>query len=96
MKNCDRACQKNYAAPELAYGSHPIQETMSSYTVGALLYHAIHKQPLSSTSQIDLKINPIPRIYQLLKLLSLLTRRTFSLVSTLKSLGRNQAIFTRY
>jgi protein phosphatase len=58
---------ENYCAPELAY-SHPIQEAMSSYTVGALLYHAIHKQPLSSDNQIDIKINPIPRIYQLLKI----------------------------
>jgi protein phosphatase len=58
---------ENYCAPELAY-SHPIQEAMSSYTVGALLYHAIHKQPLSCDNQIDIKINPIPRIYQLLKI----------------------------
>lgn len=68
---------ENYCAPELAY-SHPIQEAMSSYTVGALLYHAIHKQPLSSDNQIDIKINPIPRIYQLLKIaLSPLPKNVF-------------------
>ncbi|MEZ2232549.1 protein phosphatase 2C domain-containing protein [Microcoleus sp.] len=78
---------ENYAAPELAYGSHPIQETMSSYTVGALLYHAIHKQPLSSTNQIDLKINPIPRIYQLLKIaLSPLPEERFPLSQLLSLL----------
>ena len=78
---------ENYAAPELAYGSHPIQETMSSYTVGALLYHAIHKQALSSTSQIDLKINPIPRIYQLLKIaLSPLPEERFPLSQLLSLL----------
>ena len=78
---------ENYAAPELAYGSHPIQEAMSSYTVGALLYHAIHKQPLSSTSQIDLKINPIPRIYQLLKIaLSPLPEERFPLSQLLSLL----------
>ncbi|MEZ2279231.1 MAG: protein phosphatase 2C domain-containing protein [Microcoleus sp.] len=78
---------ENYAAPELAYGSHPIQETMSSYTVGALLYHAIHKQPLASTSQIDLKINPIPRIYQLLKIaLSPLPEERFPLSQLLSLL----------
>lgn len=78
---------ENYAAPELAYGSHPIQEAMSSYTVGALLYHAIHKQPLSSTNQIDLKINPIPRIYQLLKIaLSPLPEERFPLSQLLSLL----------
>ncbi len=78
---------ENYAAPELAYGSHPIQETMSSYTVGALLYHAIHKQPLSSSNQIDLKINPIPRIYQLLKIaLSPLPEERFPLSQLLSLL----------
>lgn len=78
---------ENYAAPELAYGSHPIQEAMSSYTVGALLYHAIHKQPLSSTNQIDLKINPIPRIFQLLKIaLSPLPEERFPLSQLLSLL----------
>lgn len=77
---------ENYCAPELAY-SHPIQEAMSSYTVGALLYHAIHKQPLSSDNQIDIKINPIPRIYQLLKIaLSPLPEERFSLSQLLSLL----------
>lgn len=57
-----------YCAPELAYGKNPIDELMSSYTVGALLYHSIHKQPLPEDQVIDLKISPIPRIYQLLKI----------------------------
>ena len=77
---------ENYCAPELAY-SHPIQEAMSSYTVGALLYHAIHKQPLYSNNQIDIKINPIPRIYQLLKIaLSPLPEERFSLSQLLSLL----------
>ncbi|WRH67817.1 MAG: protein phosphatase 2C domain-containing protein [Planktothrix sp. GU0601_MAG3] len=77
---------ENYCAPELAY-SHPIQEAMSSYTVGALLYHAIHKQPLSSDNQIDIKINPIPLIYQLLKIsLSPLPEERFSLSQLLSLL----------
>ncbi|OCR02612.1 serine/threonine protein phosphatase [Oscillatoriales cyanobacterium USR001] len=77
---------ENYSAPELAY-SHPIQEAMSSYTVGALLYHAIHKQPLSSDNQIDIKIAPIPRIYQLLKIaLSPLPEERFSLSQLLSLL----------
>ncbi|MBC1239858.1 PP2C family serine/threonine-protein phosphatase [Nostoc sp. 2RC] len=58
----------NYCAAELAYNNNPIHESMSSYTVGALLYHFIHKQPLSPHQAIDLKISPIPRIYQILKI----------------------------
>jgi protein phosphatase len=77
---------ENYCARELAEGN-PIQEAMSSYTVGALLYHAIHKQPLSSDNQIDIKINPIPRIYQLLKIaLSPLPEERFPLSQLLSLL----------
>jgi protein phosphatase len=77
---------ENYCAPELA-SSHPIQEAMSSYTVGALLYHAIHKKPLSADNPIDIKINPIPRIYQLLKIaLSPLPEERFPLSQLLSLL----------
>ncbi len=55
----------DYCAPELAFSNHPIDELMSTYTVGALLYHAIHKQPVN---QNDLTINPIPRIYQIISI----------------------------
>ncbi|BDA65958.1 Protein serine/threonine phosphatase [Calothrix sp. PCC 7716] len=58
----------NYCASELAFNKYPVHESMSSYTVGALLYHSIHKQPLSLHPVIELKISPIPRIYQLLKI----------------------------
>ena len=58
----------NYCAPELAYDKNPVNELMSSYTVAALLYHAIHKQPIQLEQSIDIKINPIPRIYQILKI----------------------------
>ncbi|MDJ0617952.1 MAG: protein phosphatase 2C domain-containing protein [Calothrix sp. MO_192.B10] len=60
--------QGNYCASELTYDQNPIHESMSSYTVGALLYHFIHKQPLSLHQTIDIEINPIPRIYQILKI----------------------------
>lgn len=56
----------NYCAPELAYGS-PLDESMSSYTVGVLLYQAIHQKLPPQDSQIDIPINPIPRLYQILK-----------------------------
>jgi len=55
-----------YCAPELATGAQ-IQEQMSTYTVGSLLYESIHHRPVSDCFS-DLKIEPIPRIYQLLKI----------------------------
>jgi len=58
----------DYCAPELGYDKTPINELMSSYTVGALLYHAIHQQPLQIEQTIDIQVKPIPRIYQLLKI----------------------------
>ncbi|MBV5262087.1 SpoIIE family protein phosphatase [Synechococcus moorigangaii CMS01] len=56
-----------YCAPELAQG-HPIDESMSSYTIGALLYESIHKRIPDTTESLYLEISPIPRIYQLLKI----------------------------
>ncbi|BAY95341.1 MULTISPECIES: PP2C family protein-serine/threonine phosphatase [unclassified Tolypothrix] len=77
----------NYCAPELAYNKSPIHESMSIYTVGALLYHSIHKQPLLPHQTIELKINPIPRIYQILKIcLSPVIEERFSLSQLLSIL----------
>jgi len=53
-----------YCPPEIAYSSHPIDEKVSSYVVGALLYHAFHHKPPTSE---NCAIAPIPKIYQLLK-----------------------------
>ncbi|MDH6064611.1 PP2C family protein-serine/threonine phosphatase [Umezakia ovalisporum] len=58
----------DYCAPELAYGKNHIHESMGSYTVGALLYHAIHQQTLPQGQFIEVKIRPIPQIYQILKI----------------------------
>ncbi|MGK7942204.1 MAG: protein phosphatase 2C domain-containing protein [Crocosphaera sp.] len=55
-----------YCAPELATSS-PINELMSSYTLGALLYKILHHQLPNHEDSFDLKINPIPQFYQLLK-----------------------------
>jgi protein phosphatase len=86
----------NYCAPELAYNKTPINELMSSYTVAALLYHAIHKQPLELTQSIDIKINPIPRIFQILKIsLSPIPEERFPLSQLLANLVETrQAIST--
>lgn len=76
-----------YCAPELAYCKNPIQETMSSYTVAALLYQIIHKRPLSTDQTIEIEINPIPIIYQILKIcLSSLPEERFPLEQLLKIL----------
>ncbi|UUO15765.1 PP2C family protein-serine/threonine phosphatase [Dolichospermum heterosporum] len=80
-----------YCAPELAYCKNPIQETMSSYTVAALLYQIIHKQTLSTDQTIEIQINPIPIIYQILKIcLSSLPEERFPLEQLLKILVRTR------
>ncbi|MDB9538275.1 PP2C family protein-serine/threonine phosphatase [Anabaenopsis arnoldii] len=58
----------DYLAPELGYSQNPIQESMSTYTVGALLYHIIHQHPLPQELSLEFQIKPIPQIYQILKI----------------------------
>jgi protein phosphatase len=57
----------NYCAPELATGETP-NPLMSSYTIAALLYQSIHQKLPQTDETLNLSINPIPRIYQLLKI----------------------------
>ena len=81
----------NYCAPELAYGKNPIDESMSSYTVAALLYHALHQQPLTPEESIDIEINPIPGIYQILQIcLSPIPETRFPLQQLLSILVANR------
>jgi PPM family protein phosphatase len=87
----------DYCAPELAYGKNPIHESMSSYTVGALLYHAIHQQTLPPEQSIDLKISPIPRIYQILKIcLSPIPEARFPLSQLLSILVETRQVFNTF
>jgi protein phosphatase len=80
-----------YCAPELAYCKNPIHETMSSYTVAALLYQIIHQQTLSTDQIIETQIKPIPIIYQILKIcLSSLPEERFPLEQLLKILVRTR------
>ena len=82
----------NYCAPELA-AAHTIQESMASYTVGALLYQCFHQQP-PSDRELDLKIKPIPRIYQLLKIaLSPVPEERFPLSQLLSLLVETRSLF---
>jgi PPM family protein phosphatase len=58
---------EEYYAPELTAGS-PIDETMSTYMVGALLYQILHHQLPVFDRDFNLQIRPIPGLYQLLKI----------------------------
>ena len=59
----------DYCAPEIAYDSScTINEQMSTYTVGSLLYQTIHQKLPPQGHSVDLEIKPIPRIYQILKI----------------------------
>ncbi|QNP28206.1 protein phosphatase 2C domain-containing protein [Cylindrospermopsis curvispora] len=85
----------DYCAPELAYCKYPVHETMSSYTVGALLYQIIHHQYLPSNPTQEIQINPIPQVYQLLKIcLSYLPEERFTLEQVLKILVRTRQEMT--
>lgn len=87
--------QGNYCAPELASNKNPIHESMSSYTVGALLYHYIHKQSLSPNQAVDIKISPIPRIYQILKIcLSPVPEERFPLAQLLSVLVETRQLIS--
>jgi PPM family protein phosphatase len=57
----------DYCAPELA-SSPNVNELMSSYTIGALFYQLIHRKLPELDRDFNLEIQPIPRIYQLLKI----------------------------
>ena len=82
----------NYCAPELA-AAHNIQESMASYTVGALLYQCFHQQP-PSDRELDLEIKPIPRIYQLLKIaLSPIPEERFPVAQLLSLLVETRSLF---
>lgn len=57
----------DYCAPELA-STPNVNELMSSYTIGALFYQLIHRKLPELDRDFNLEIQPIPRIYQLLKI----------------------------
>lgn len=83
----------DYSPPEVAYGRE-IDEQMSSYIVGILLYQALHQKlpPRfeNITTPIDslkLEVKPIPRISQILHIcLSALNSDRFSLAQLLSLL----------
>ncbi len=78
----------DYCAPEIAYDSScTIDEKMSTYTVGSLLYQAIHQKLPPQGHSVDLEIKPIPRIYQIIKIcLSPIPEERFPLLQLLSLL----------
>lgn len=83
-----------YIAPELA-SSQGINELMSSYTIGTFLYQCFHqKLPLIDTI-MGIEINPIPRLYQMLKIsLSPVAEERFTLTQFLSLLVETRKSLT--
>jgi PPM family protein phosphatase len=76
----------HYCAPELT-SAQTVEETMVSYSVGVLLYQILHGNILDLQQSHNLAIKPIPRIYQILKIvLSTFPEERFPLSQLLKLL----------
>lgn len=56
----------NHAPPELAF-CYPTDQQMSSYIIGSLFYQLINHQLPTINENLNLKIKPIPGIYQIIK-----------------------------
>lgn len=83
----------NYCAPELAAGQG-LEESIASYAIAALLYECFHQKALPAEQKLNLKINPIPRIYQLLKIgLSPIADERFPLSQLLSLLVETRNLF---
>jgi PPM family protein phosphatase len=73
-----------YSAPELAY-SKQINQFMSSYVIGSLMYQIFHDNQLPNSQ--NLTLNLIPRIYQILQVcLSPISEERYPLNQLLKLL----------
>ncbi len=89
----DYGLMGNYCAPELA-ASQELEESMASYAIAALLYQCFHQKTLPSEQKLNLKIDPIPRIYQLLKIgLSPIAEERFPLSQLLSLLVETRNLF---
>jgi PPM family protein phosphatase len=62
----------HYSAPEMVYSKPIVNETLSTYTIGALLYHLVHHQPPGipglEIDHLETAIAPIPSLHQILKI----------------------------
>lgn len=89
----DYGLMGNYCAPELA-ASQELEESMASYAIAALLYQCFHQKTLPSEQKLNLKIDPIPKIYQLLKIgLSPIAEERFPLSQLLSLLVETRNLF---
>jgi PPM family protein phosphatase len=94
-KNLESGIIGNYTAPELL-STKELNQTMSTYTIGAFLYQSFHQQIPQQDQLIELEINPIPRIYQLLKIsLSPVSEERFTLEQFLSLLVETKKIFNQ-
>jgi PPM family protein phosphatase len=76
-----------YCAPELAYSNPLVDERLSTYVLGSLLYQSIHQIPPAQNSAQELAIAPIPQIHQILKIcLSVASEDRFQLAQLLSLL----------
>lgn len=60
--------QGTYCAPELSYEKVTVQESLSSYAVGALLHQLIYGQLYEHSAPVDTGQKQIPRISQILNI----------------------------
>ncbi len=83
----------SYIAPELS-SSQGVNELMSSYTIGTFLYQCFHQKLPLIDPIMGIEINPIPRLYQMLKIsLSPVAEERFTLAQFLSLLVETRKSF---
>ncbi len=88
--------ETNYCAPEIA-SDRPINEAMSVYIIGTLLYQAIYQQlPAPKLNYDYLNVQPIPGIYQIISLCLSPIEEGISLNQLVKALGETKQTFSNY
>ncbi|GAA6623622.1 PP2C family protein-serine/threonine phosphatase [Scytonema sp. NUACC26] len=83
----------DYCPPELALG-YPIDEQVSTYIVGTLLYQSIHHQPPNLDNPCNLEIKSIPRIYQIIHICLSPFGNRFSLSQLLSILVETRQLYS--
>ncbi|UJB68986.1 protein phosphatase 2C domain-containing protein [Acaryochloris sp. 'Moss Beach'] len=89
----DSGLQGPYCAPELCYKKVPVNESLSSYAIGALLYQLLYNRPYFPEQSEKCILEPIPRVYQLLRIcLSCTPEERFSLTQLIELLMKTRQI----
>lgn len=84
----------DYCPSELGLG-HPVDEQMSTYIIGVLLYQALHHQLPNLDHNYKLEIKPVPRIYQIINICLDSISNRFSLSQLLSFLRETKQIFCK-